>query len=396
MRATTLWILFFNRKIFLFLTFTGKCRHVSLTYNWNFFRQLRGARRDDFQAMYEENNSLFNQPARKPPRRRRRMIPGRGIGWLITLGAAGGLVVVGYSLTRAGPAQVATSADTSALPASALPGGLRAAGTQQVGGWGKGGYPMMGMPGTATHNAADNATQEASENWAGYAATGAADTFTSVSAAWAQPTVTCSDQDTFSAFWVGLDGAGSDTVEQTGTEADCSGGAATYQGWYEIFPNAPVFYDNPVDPGDAMSASVVSDGGGEFTLTLTDSTQDWTQTTQQSEPDAELASAEVIAEAPSSQSVLPLADFGTVNFSNVEVNQQAIGNATTLDELTMESAGGADLATPSALTDENAFSVTWDSSTGSGSGTGTGTGGGGAGGGGGGHHHHHRQFSGGF
>jgi hypothetical protein len=344
--------------------------------------------------MYDENNSLYNQPARRPPRRRRRMIPGRGIGWLIALGAAGGLVIAGYNLTRPGPAHIATSADTSALP-----GGLLPAGTRDAGGWGKGGYPMMGMPGTATHNAADNATQEASENWAGYAATGAAGTFTSVSASWAQPTVTCSSQDTFSAFWVGLDGAGSDTVEQTGTEADCSGGAATYQGWYEIFPNAPVFYDNPVDPGDAMSASVVSDGGGEFTLTLADSTQNWTQTTQQSEPDAQLASAEVIAEAPSSQSVLPLADFGTANFSNAEVNQQAIGDATTLDELTMESAGGADLATPSALTDDNAFSVTWDSSTGSGGGGGGGGGNGGGGGGGGTgghHHHHHGQFSGGF
>jgi Peptidase A4 family len=47
-------------------------------------------------------------------------------------------------------------------------------------------------------------------------------------------------------------------VEQTGTEADCHGGAAAYQGWFEMFPNAPVFYDNPVQPGDAMNASVVS------------------------------------------------------------------------------------------------------------------------------------------
>ena len=71
--------------------------------------------------------------------------------------------------------------------------------------------------------------------------------------------------DTFASFWVGLDGDGTNSVEQTGTEADCTGGAAAYQGWFETFPQAPVFYDNPVQPGDAMSASVVANGGGAFT-----------------------------------------------------------------------------------------------------------------------------------
>ena len=74
--------------------------------------------------------------------------------------------------------------------------------------------------------------------------------------------MTCGTADTFSSFSAGPDGDGTPTVEQTGTEADCSGGAATYQGWYEIFPNAPVFYPDPVQPGDAMSASVTAGAGG--------------------------------------------------------------------------------------------------------------------------------------
>src|SRR5690348_16358299 len=37
----------------------------------------------------------------------------------------------------------------------------------------------------------------------------------------------------------------------------------------------------PVMPGDAMSTSVVANGSGAFTLTLTDSTQGWTQATSQ-------------------------------------------------------------------------------------------------------------------
>jgi Peptidase A4 family len=120
-------------------------------------------------------------------------------------------------------------------------------------------------------------------NWSGSAATGTAGSFTSGSSSWVQPAVTCGTADTFSSFWVGLDGIGTPTIEQTGTEADCSDcsdGTAAYGGWFEIFPAAPVFYDKPVRPGDAMSAAVTSDGNGAFTLTLTDTTTKWTETTK--------------------------------------------------------------------------------------------------------------------
>jgi len=174
--------------------------------------------------------------------------------------------------------------------------------------------------------------------------------------------VTCTATDTFSSFWVGLDGDGTDTVEQTGTEADCNGGAATYQGWFEMFPQAPVFYDNPVQPGDAMSASVVANGGGAFNLTLADSTQGWTQTTNQASNAAQLGSAEVIAEAPSdgTGAVLPLSNFGTVSFTNATADNTALGNENPA-ALTMVSANDVTEATPSALTGGNAFTVTWDS-----------------------------------
>jgi hypothetical protein len=176
--------------------------------------------------------------------------------------------------------------------------------------------------------------------------------------------VTCSNQQTFSSFWVGLDGDGTQSVEQTGTEADCANGNAAYQGWWEMFPAAPVFYNNPVKPGDAMSASVVSNGGGAFTLTLSDTTQNWTQATQQTSQTAQLGSAEVIAEAPSSQTgVLPLSNFGTVNFTNADADNTPIGNSGA-DSLTMVSANGVTEATPSALTGGNAFSVTFGANAG--------------------------------
>ncbi len=198
-----------------------------------------------------------------------------------------------------------------------------------------------------------------STNWAGYAAAGQVGTFTSVSSSWTQPAVTCGPQQTFSNFWVGLDGDGTQGVERTGTEADCSRGAAAYQGWEEMLPAAPVFYNEPVKPGDAMSASVTANGGGAFTLTLSDQTENWSQTSQQTSQTAQLGSAEVIAEAPSSQDgLLPLSNFGTVNFTNAEADYAPIGNADPAS-LTMVAANHTTKATPSALTGGNAFAVTF-------------------------------------
>jgi hypothetical protein len=259
-----------------------------------------------------------------------------------------------------------------------------AAGRTAHHGYGRGGDTMM--PHTTEAAAATTI------NWSGYATTGTAGAFTSVSSSWVQPSVSCGDSSTFSSFWVGLDGIGTQDLEQTGTEADCSNGAAAYGGWFEFFPAAPVFYNQPVQPGDKMSASVTAGSGGSFALTLNDATQGWTKTASQNVPGAGLASAEVIAEAPSSQSVLPLADFGTVTFTSADVNGQAIGGDQPV-ALTLVS-GGAE-ATPSALSGGSGFSVTWSGGTGAGGGgTGSGGNGGGTGTGGGsgsGHRHHHRQ-----
>src|SRR5262245_34845971 len=61
-----------------------------------------------------------------------------------------------------------------------------------------------------------------STNWSGYAVSGFGP-YQSVSSSWRQPAVDCSKTPTaWSAFWVGLDGDTTNTVEQTGSEADCS------------------------------------------------------------------------------------------------------------------------------------------------------------------------------
>jgi hypothetical protein len=337
---------------------------------------------------------------RRTSRRLRRSSGSRRL-WLIAGGTCVPLLIIAYALTMVGGESATDAAYESGTVAHGAYGQ-----TPGSGGWGRGGYTMMPGPAgssrslspesaSAANAATGTVAAATSENWAGYVAAGAAGGFTTVSASWAEPTATCGASQTFSSFWVGLDGAGTDTVEQTGTEADCANGAAAYQGWFEMFPNAPVFYDNPVDPGDAMSASVVASGGGAFTLTLTDSTQGWTKTTQQTSDTAQLGSAEIIAEAPSDGQVLPLSDFGTVDFTDALINNEAIGDLSTT-ALTMESAENVAEATPSALTDGDDFTVTFDNSSTTGTG-GTGTGGGGTGTGGGGtggdqgHHHNHRH-----
>src|SRR5690242_13588556 len=58
-----------------------------------------------------------------------------------------------------------------------------------------------------------------STNWSGYAVSGFGP-YKSVASSWTQPAVDCAKTPTgWSAFWVGLDGDTTNTVEQTGTEA---------------------------------------------------------------------------------------------------------------------------------------------------------------------------------
>jgi Peptidase A4 family len=200
-------------------------------------------------------------------------------------------------------------------------------------------------------------TRSTSTNWSGYAAT--TGRFTSASATWTQPTASCTSATTYSSFWVGLDGYSSTTVEQTGTDADCSGGSPVYYAWYEMYPKFPKNLSLAIHPGDTIHASVTTSGNGAFTLTISDRTTGATFTTTQKLRSAKLSSAEVIAEAPSSSGgVLPLTNFGTVGFSAATVNGQAIGNFKP-DKITMVSPDGTVKASPSSLSGGNAFSVTW-------------------------------------
>ena len=199
-----------------------------------------------------------------------------------------------------------------------------------------------------------------SSNWSGYAAAGGNGAFSSVSASWTEPTGTCTSRRAqYSSFWVGLDGYSSSSVEQTGTDVDCSGRSPVYYGWYEMYPAFPVNFPNTVRPGDHMSGSVTFSGSSTYTLVLKDTTQGWTQTVVKNQSGLARSSAEVIVEAPSSSSgVLPLADFGTVNLSSSLVNGSAIGNFSPTEIIMVDSGGNAKDSVSSLSGGEN-FSATW-------------------------------------
>src|SRR5437016_3235921 len=150
-----------------------------------------------------------------------------------------------------------------------------------------------------------------STNWSGYAVTGPAGSVTDAKGSWIVPSVTCSSAASYSSFWVGIDGFGSNTVEQTGTDSDCQSGSPTYYAWYEFYPG-PAFLITgiTVRPGDRISAEAVYSATGLVTVTITDTTTAQSFTTSGG-GGALRSSAEWIVEAPSSAGgVLPLANFG--------------------------------------------------------------------------------------
>jgi Peptidase A4 family len=199
-----------------------------------------------------------------------------------------------------------------------------------------------------------------STNWSGYAAT--TGTYTSVSASWTEPTGTCSGSAKYSSFWVGLDGYNSSSVEQTGSEVDCSGSRAQYYAWYEMYPNPSVSYSNTVRPGDHFNASVTYTGSNHFSLFIQDTTQNWSHTTTGTLANAPRSSAEVIIEAPcctASGGILPLADFNTVHITGSLANGAALGNAGGVTQIIMTDRAGRDKDTVSSLTSGENFSATW-------------------------------------
>jgi hypothetical protein len=180
------------------------------------------------------------------------------------------------------------------------------------------------------------------------------------------PTSDCSavsgQKETVAAFWAGLDGYTSKTVEQTGVDAICIGAAAYYFPWYEFYPANTVQINHKVLPGDTMIATV-SHNSTTVTTKLTDKGK-WSTSASASAARLAFSSAEWIAEGPASS----LTDFGAVAFGSASASDSAnqtgaiSSSAWKHDKIVQVDPNGTIDATPTKLSNlGSAFDVLWKS-----------------------------------
>jgi hypothetical protein len=219
-----------------------------------------------------------------------------------------------------------------------------------------------------------------SVNWSGYAdtpPTSGGSTYTAASGSWKEPSVKCPASGiALAAFWAGIDGFSSTTVEQDGTIIECVDGESAAFDWWEMYPTNAVQVVNAVSPGDAITSSV-SFSGGTYTLSVTDTTDPASSfTTTQAcgaSPACVNSSAEWIAEAPCCKNkagtlVYNLANFGTWKLTKAsETYNGTAGNISSgpvVNKITMVSQKNASKikAKPGALTSAGtAFNDVWKS-----------------------------------
>lgn len=218
-----------------------------------------------------------------------------------------------------------------------------------------------------------------SQNWAGYVASG--NRFRFVQARFAVPALNCrktpgtAKTPAMVGVWVGLDGLGGRvvTVEQDGIAGQCVRGVPTYNAWWETFPKAPVYPAMVIHSSDVIQASVYYNSANrQYRLTLSDLSDGegfstWRRCGASS---CHNGSAEVITEAPSvnvsSNRLFPLAAFGTVGYSHIQVTDAAgqrggFGSSLWQDtELVMVDTAGHVKAATSGLSHGVAFKNAWE------------------------------------
>jgi hypothetical protein len=151
--------------------------------------------------------------------------------------------------------------------------------------------------------------------WGGYVARGQG--FHTITGSWVEPSVQCTSYNDVYAPWVGIDGYGSRTVEQTGVETNCSNGHPAYRPWFEMYPAPPQYWNDTVRAGDHMTGNVTYQGGGYYAITLTDDTRGWSEHTRQY-LGAQNVSAEAVIESPTHR----YPRFSRLDFSGIQVNGQ--------------------------------------------------------------------------
>ena len=200
-----------------------------------------------------------------------------------------------------------------------------------------------------------------SNNWAGYVATGGQ--YTSVGGSWIVPAVNSSGVQSADATWVGIGGASSKDLIQSGTQAFVSAtGVVTYNSWYELLPDGEVDFSVPVKPEDSVSVLISQLSGNLWHISFVNNTTGVSDAVNVNYTST-LSSAEWIEEVPMMDSTMTVLDsFGVTDFMKAyAVNN---GNLSSLAQLgattiTMTNSTHQIIAYPSAIgTDGASFIVT--------------------------------------
>ena len=150
---------------------------------------------------------------------------------------------------------------------------------------------------------------------------------------------------------------------QAGTEQTVSGsGSSQYEAWIEMLPRASRTVPLAVHPGDSVSVSISEQSTDNWLIAFQNNTTG--QTYQENVQYASShSSAEWVEEAPSAGrgGVLPLSDFGSIDFTN----GSAVKNGQTVSiadagarPITMLGNGNQALAVPTQLAaDGSSFTV---------------------------------------
>jgi uncharacterized repeat protein (TIGR02543 family) len=195
-----------------------------------------------------------------------------------------------------------------------------------------------------------------SSNWSGYILTGQTGGYQSVSAEWTIPTINCTSiPNGYTSDWVGVNGStGIPGLFQDGTSSYCQGGTQIDVAWWtdqsENLVGQNLFR---VVPGDVMEASVYQTVSGQWAYNIKDLTSGVVSSVVEAYSGQGL-SAEWTAEDPESVSagdLFPLAEFGSVTFSDLylEVSGSTWSLPSYTDAIEMVASNGSVEALPSPI-----------------------------------------------
>jgi hypothetical protein len=183
------------------------------------------------------------------------------------------------------------------------------------------------------------------------------------------PTLICSSTNTSASFLVGLDGLYTNDFATSGIYLNCVSGQSQYLAEvYDINTGQYAIASWDPSPGDHVTLSVAYLTSGNFLFKIKDHTNKEGFSETLAATSAALNSAECVFDTTNNaQGVNPVSQFSKASFKDCIVAADGVSNSigsfsspyTLYKNVCYNSAGTIVLATPSHLSDEQNFKVTW-------------------------------------